>query len=583
MSHTTRRSIRPKRLLAAVVCVLLIPTAASGQDNDGLRDSSSSQSAVREVAAAAARTNDAKAAFVAALRRFVEQLSGSGDGPQIRATVGDMSAALARWDGAIRSYRVALSGIGESAEGYVALGTVYLDRGLMPDALDQFRRATSISPNWAEAALLLGLAYDAQGKHDDAARALATAVRAKPDSVAIGYARVQHAVAGGVEEEISRALLDFRDRHDRVVRPSTPGAQATPFVKLGLLRESPGVAPVFAPARYAEGFRLLNGRRYSEAVGAFQRALDAQSSARDEHDRLALADGLVTAGQFADAERAFKETVVALPESGQAYYRLGRLYQSQSRMPEALAAFGASGERAVIVGRDSLYETIAALRVADGDFAGAIAAYRRELDANPNNAAAHRRLGDLYAQDGRLGESLAEYAASLSIDPRDADAYTSRAQALLRLSRFADAEAAARVAVALKPDHQAAQYALGTALMRTERTEEGQSVLQEFERLQVASRARNDATWQIKLLTDQAREHAAREEYVTAANLLRRAATYAPTDGSIPLAAGALLVKAGKFEEAIPLLKSALERGATDAQRYLAEAAAALGRTEVGR
>ena len=86
-------------------------------------------------------------------------------------------------------------------------------------------------------------------------------------------------------------------------------------------------------------------------------------------------------------------------------------------MPEALAAFAASAERAVIVGRDSLYETIAALRVGEGDFAGAIAAYRLELDANPNNAAAHRRLGDLYAQDGRLGESLAEYAASLLIDP----------------------------------------------------------------------------------------------------------------------------------------------------------------------
>ena len=63
------------------------------------------------------------------------------------------------------------------------------------------------------------------------------------------------------------------------------------------------------------------------------------------------------------------------------------------------------------------------------------------------------------------------------------------------------------------------KYALGTALMRTEHTEEGLAVLQEFERLQVATRARNDAAWQIKLLTDQAREHAAREEYVTAADL----------------------------------------------------------------
>jgi tetratricopeptide (TPR) repeat protein len=494
-----------------------------------------------------------------------------------------MSAALARWDGAIRSYRLALNGVGDSAEAHVALGTMYLDRGLTTDAVDQFRRATTISPKWAEAALLLGLAYEAQGKHDDAERALATAVRAKPDSAAIGYARVQHAVARGVEEEISRALLDFRDRHDRVTRPSTSGAQTTPFVKLGLLRESPGVAPVFAPALYAEGFRLLNGRRYSEAVAAFQRALDTRGHGRDEHDRLALAEGLAASGQVEDAERALKETVVVLPESGLAYYRLGRLYQLQSRQSEALVAFAASAERAVIVGRDSLYETIAALRVGEGEFTGAIAAYRLELDVNPNNAAAHRRLGDLYAQHGRLGESLAEYAASLSIDPADADVHASRAQTLLRLSRFADAEVAARIAVALKPDHEAAQYALGTALMRTERTEEGLSVLKEFERLQIATRARSDAAWQIKLLTDQAREHAARQEYAAAADVLRRAMAYAPAEGSIRLAAGAFLVRAGKYEEAIPLLKEALAREATEAHRYLADAYDALGQNEESR
>jgi Flp pilus assembly protein TadD len=460
---------------------------------------------------------------------------------------------------------------------------MYLDRGLTTDAVDQFRRATSISPKWAEASLLLAFSYDALGKRDDAARALGAAARARPDSPAIGYAKIQHAVSGGNEAEISRALLDFRDRHDRVARPASPGTRTTPFVKLGLLRESPGGAPVFAPALYAEGFRQLSARRYGDAITTLQRAVDAQGDAREEVTRLSSIESLVTSGQVERAERALKETIAAMPDSGQAQYRLARLYQSQSRIPEALTAFASSAERAVIVGRDSLYETIAALRVGEGEFAAAIAAYRLELEANPNNAAAHRRLGDLYAQDGRLGESLAEYAASLLIDPRDADAHAARAQALLRLSRFADAESAARIAVGLKPDHEAAQYALGTALLRSERTEEGLAVLKDFERLQTATRARNDAAWQITLLTDQARDLAARHEYAAAADLLRRAATHAPADGSITLAAGALFMKAGKFEDAIPLLRSALEHGATDAQRYLAEASAALERIEVGR
>ena len=572
------------RLLAAFVCVLLIPGFVSGQENDDFREADTPQQRVREIARAASQVSDAKAAFIVALRRFVERMPGDrDDGRSIRAAVSDMSATLARWDVAIRSYRVALGAAGESAEADVALGAAYLDRGQISDAAGQFRRATAISPKWAEASLLLALAYDAQGKRDDAARALTAAARAKPESLAIGYARVQHAVSGGGEEEISLALLDFRDRQDGA-RPSSPKATAAPFVRVGLLRESPGVAPVFASAIYAEGFRLLNAGRYSDAVAAFQTALETRgTAAREEYLRLTSAEGLAASKRGEDAERALKDAVVALPESGQAYYRLARLYQSQSRMPEALAAFAASSERAVFIGRDSLYETIAALRVGEGEFHGAIAAYRLQLEANPNNAAAHRRLGDLYAQDGRLGEALAEYAASLSINPADADAHASRAQTLLRLSRFADAEAAARIAVALKPDHAAAQYALGTALMRTERMPEGLTVLNEFERLQAATRARNDAAWQITLLTDQAREHAARSEYEAAADLLRRAAAYAPADGSIPLAAGAFLIKAGKFEDAIPLLKNALERGATDAERYLAEAAAALERREAGR
>ena len=165
----------------------------------------------------------------------------------------------------------------------MALGTMHLDRGLL--------RMPSISFVAPRRSLLNGLTRHCFSVSRMTCREnatmrgarYATAARARPDSAAIGYARVQHAVASGVEEEISRALLDFKDRHDRVVRPSTPRAQATPFVRLGLLHESPGVAPLFAPALYAEGFRLLNGRRYNEAVAAFQRALDIEGAARDEH------------------------------------------------------------------------------------------------------------------------------------------------------------------------------------------------------------------------------------------------------------------------------------------------------------
>jgi tetratricopeptide (TPR) repeat protein len=660
--------VKCSNIASFVLVCLSFPVLASGQDNTDLRDfdltresanagrcqEPACQRLLREIGAAAEATAGAKTAFVTALRQLVEGLAGTyGDeGPRIRASLADMATALAQWDEAIGKYRDALSAA-RGAEVHVALGTTYLDRGRLLDAVEQFRRAVDLAPAWGESSLLLGLAHDARGAHEDAARALTRAGRASPDSPAIGYARVQHAVAIGNESQVSQALLDFRDRHERSVGKPGATASAPPFVRLGLLRETAGAAPVFVPAGYSDGLRLLNARRYDEAIAAWQRAVELdplcasdgdlgervragkalrdgnvsvaitqleravaksrdgvelrrllalayaaderyehsiaqltaaiQRNANDERSRLALADVSIAAGRPDAAEQMLKETIDTQPDSGRAHYRLGRLYQSQLRTPEAIAALARSAEHPLLVGRDALYETIAVLRVSEGEFDAAIVAYRLELDANPNNALAHRRLGDLYSQEGRLEESLAEYAAALLIDPRDPDTHASRAQTSLRLSRFADAEAAARTAVSLSPAHEPARYALGTALMRTGRTEEGLLALQEFERLQAATRARNDAAWQLKLLKEQAIEHAARQEYRTAADLLRQAVKYAPSDGTVHLAAGALLVKAGDFEQALPLLKEALDRQTVEAHRYLADVYAALGRDEESR
>jgi len=643
-------------LITLVVCVGATPVWAQEVDPEsGIRTASPDAQVLRDVGAAASRAAEAKAAFVTSLRDFAEALPGArgGEGPRLRSSVTNMRAALKQWDVALGRFRAALNAAGGGADAHVALGTAYLDRGLTSDAVDQFRRAIALAPRWGEASLLLALAYQAQGKRQESARALTTAARATPDSPAIGYANVQQAVASGDESEITRTLLAFRDPTERATRSAASASPGTPFVRMGLLRETPGAAPVFAPARYASGFRLLHDGRYDDAVTAFQQAVERdpraatddtldervhaaaelregnltgaiarlersleqrpdapelrralafayasddryeqsldqlsvaiQRDGRDERSRLASAEILIASGQTDAAERLLVDTGALLPESAQARYRLGRLYQSQSRVPEALAAFKSSAGGTVLIGRDSLYETIAALRVSEGEFSEAIAAYRLELEVNPNNAAAHRRLGDLYAQDGRMNESLAEFAAALLIDPRDADTHASRAQTMLRMSRFADAVTAARTAVTLRPSHEAAHYALGTALIRTGKADEGLATLNEFERLQAMTRARRDGEWQLKLLKDQASEHAARQDYRTAASLLRRAVEYAPPDGSVHLAAGALLIKAGEYEDAIPLLNEAVARQALEAHRYLAEAYAALHRDDESR
>ena len=132
------------RLLAAIVCVLLIPAPVAGQENDDLRESDSPHNLFVKSPprrrGQVKRKRNSSPHFAGLSRDFP---AADDDGPRDSCGRGDMHAALARWDGAIRSYRAALTRIGDSAEGHVALGTMYLDRGLMSDAVDQFRRATA--------------------------------------------------------------------------------------------------------------------------------------------------------------------------------------------------------------------------------------------------------------------------------------------------------------------------------------------------------------------------------------------------------------------------------------------------------
>jgi tetratricopeptide (TPR) repeat protein len=234
---------------------------------------------------------------------------------------------------------------------------------------------------------------------------------------------------------------------------------------------------------------------------------------------------------------------------------------------------------ALVDGAGTVLEAAAVLRLNDGDLAGAIVAYRRQLEVDPNNSAAHRRLGELYGQQGRLDAALGEFAAALLADPASADGHASRAQALLRLGRFGDAEAAARRAVALQPRHEAALYALGTALVRLDQHDEGARVLEQFEALRAVSRAREERDWQLARLKDEAGQRVDQGDYGGAAALLRQAAALAPDDPAILLAAGAVLVRSGQHEAAIPLLTRALAlRETPEGRRYLSEARAAMGR-----
>jgi tetratricopeptide (TPR) repeat protein len=302
---------------------------------------------------------------------------------------------------------------------------------------------------------------------------------------------------------------------------------------------------------------------------------------QDERSRMTLADVLTSAGRSSDAERTLKETIQIIPESGQAYYRLGQLYQGQSLLPPALEALEGAATCGPLVGLDYLYETIGGLYVTQANFDRAVNAYLERIDVNPNNAEAHRKLGEVYFLQGRHDEALAEFTVTLLLDPASADAYAASGQVYLRLDRYDDAVNASRRAVALDPEHQKARFTLATALMRLGETGDGKRELDVFQRMVAESTALMQRRSELNDLKRQAARSMASGDYTGAAALLRTAAAVQPDLAQPHLDLGIALMNAGQYQDAVESFTQArgLEDGA-DVHRYLADSYKALGRTE---
>ena len=300
----------------------------------------------------------------------------------------------------------------------------------------------------------------------------------------------------------------------------------------------------------------------------------------DERSRLALADTLADAGRFDEAERALEAAIRELPGSGEAHYRLGRLYQRRSLLPEATREFEAAAALQPIVGLDWLYDSIGALYANQANFDRALDAYTKREDVNPNSAVAHRKLAEIYFLQGNDDEALAESTAALLIDPKDASAIGGTAQVLLRMGRWTEALEAAKRTLARSPRDKDATFVLATSLMRLGQADEGRKQLEAFQRLQEEDIARTRRQSESRLLRRDAAARLDRRQFAEAAALLSKAIEYEPDAADLYRDLGLALIRIGQPKEAAQALDKALrlEPDTAEGHQLQAEAFAALGR-----
>ncbi len=353
-------------------------------------------------------------------------------------------------------------------------------------------------------------------------------------------------------------------------------------------RLQPAVGALEAAIKFSpndsEAHRILGVAYWAE--GQFDSSVDELGAAvrldpSDERSVITLADVLVAARRLAEAERLLAAVIRTLPESGQAHDRLAQVYQAQSQPAEAVRELERASMLNPLVGLDRLYERIGGLHADQANFDATVDAYLKRVEVNPNNADAHRKLGEIYFLQGRHAEALAEFTATLLLDPREAEAHAASGQVYLRLGEYARAVRASRQALALDPDHVKARYTLATSLLRLGQTEEGTKELEVVQRraAEAAAATQRQAEWDATRL--EAARSLGREDYDRAIGLLREAIAARPNQAASYLDLGLALTKAGRHQDAIDAFNNALQlEDGADVHRYLADTFKALGRAD---
>jgi tetratricopeptide (TPR) repeat protein len=169
------------------------------------------------------------------------------------------------------------------------------------------------------------------------------------------------------------------------------------------------LAPEHAAAHLNLGTALMRGDRVAEAITHFEAALRLNPGA-DAHYDLGVA--LDAVGQPAAAAEHFR-AAESLPEAA---YQLGRLAEHAGNAAEA--------------------ETH----------------YARAIRLDPNHAAAHARLGLLFARSERLTRAVDELRTAVRLRPGDANGHANLGNVLLLQGDVAAAIASYESALRLRPD-----------------------------------------------------------------------------------------------------------------------------------
>lgn len=204
-------------------------------------------------------------------------------------------------------------------------------------------------------------------------------------------------------------------------------------------------------------------KRYDEALADFDMAFEfAIGSESLGAESVYYYQGLILRqqGEYAKAEKQFKEAIVINPRFANAYNGLGLTYRAQNRTDEAIAQY----LEAIDIDSQFAYaynNLAVAYGVQGRPVEDRIELYLKALELDPDNFLFHQNLGLLYEDLGRYDEALVEYLSAVRANPYVADSWYYLASLYYDLARWEEAKVACQKALELDSNHAAAHNLLG--------------------------------------------------------------------------------------------------------------------------
>jgi serine/threonine protein kinase/TolB-like protein/Tfp pilus assembly protein PilF len=236
--------------------------------------------------------------------------------------------------------------------------------------------------------------------------------------------------------------------------------------------------------RKASAIATLQDDIASDISGRLRMKVSGSSDEKKHATENADAYQLYVKGRFYLAQRTresiykaldqFNQAVAKDPNYAQAYaglsYAFVLLFDRGWISPEEASPKIRSAAQRAIELDPTLAEPHAALaalkELADWDWAGAEAEYRKAIGLNPNDTTSHHWYALLLQNLGRLKEALAEIEKALALDPASPQINANHAEILIDMHRYDDALALLNGLIAANPEFPVYYGARGTLYWR---------------------------------------------------------------------------------------------------------------------